>query len=211
VPKSFNVRYLPGRAAVNFGREADTPTSDQSRFYPISGVKMIHPYWDFALLSVQGVEGAPLGLSTVPPEALDGSEVVVVGYPARDSRTDLDVQDRIFAGIYGVKRMMPGVIRSREKVRSFENIVTTLTHDAWTAGGCGGAPVIQVATGEVVGIHFASEYLRGKYAVPAFELARDKRVAALLNFIGQLPAPTDEWEHAWSAVGGSAGENPSVT
>jgi hypothetical protein len=56
-------------------------------------------------------------------------------------------------------------------------------------------------TGEVVALHFAGEYLKGNYAVPTYELARDARVAPKLNFQGSL-GPTNDWEPAWRQVDG---------
>jgi hypothetical protein len=37
-----------------------------------------------------------LNLSILSPDELLGRDIVAVGYPARDYRSDLDLQDRIF-------------------------------------------------------------------------------------------------------------------
>ena len=52
-----------------------------------------------------------------------------------------------------------------------------LAHDCTSTGGCGGAPLIDLETGEVLGIHFAGQYLKMNYAVPAAELSTDPRFA----------------------------------
>ena len=152
---------------------------------------MIHPYWDMALLRVNSLSGvAPLHLSVKSPEELVGHNIVAIGYPARDPRSDLDLQDRIFARTYNVKRLQPGTIRPRGQIQSFETLVNALTHDASTLGGNSGTGIIDVDTGEVVALHFAGEYLKANYAVPMYELARDKRLASKLNFDKPVPAVT---------------------
>jgi endonuclease G len=160
---------------------------------------MIHPYWDMALLRVDGLaaDRPALRLSVRAPEDLEGADVVVIGYPARDDRNDLDVQDRIFQRTYFVKRFQPGKIRARAHLHSFESTVDAMTHDSSTLGGNSGSAVVDVATGEVVGLHFAGEYLDANYAVPTYDLARDGRVAALgLGFTGAV-LPTGDYDAAW--------------
>ena len=196
----LRVRYQPGGAAVDFGREFDAPEGDRSKMAAVIGVEMIHPYWDMALLRVEGLpRDRALRLSVRSTEELEDRDVIVIGYPAKDERNDLAIQDELFGGIYNVKRLQVGKVRSSSQVRSFDHIVKVLVHDASTLGGNAGSPVIDLATGDVLGLHFAGEYLKGNYAVPMFELARDPRVAPLLNFAGSLPF-TNEWESAWQAA-----------
>jgi endonuclease G len=192
------LQYQPGDAAVNFKREVESQENDQSAQFSIRSVLMIHPYWDMALLHTEGLEGyAPLRLSIKSPEELVGREILAIGYPARDDRSDLALQDRIFNKKYNVKRVQPGILRPRTTVRSFHNNVNALTHDSSTLGGNSGSAILDLNTAEVVGLHFAGEYLKANYAVPTYELARDTRVArANLNFAGTL-SPTNDWEPAW--------------
>ena len=151
-----------------------------------------------ALLRVNSLSGvAPLHLSVKSPEELIGHNIVAIGYPARDPRSDLDLQDRIFARTYNVKRLQPGTIRPRDQIQSFETLVNALTHDASTLGGNSGTGIIDVDTGEVVALHFAGEYLKANYAVPMYELARDKRLASKLNFDKPVPAVTTDFDAAW--------------
>jgi endonuclease G len=211
-----HITYQAGGSAIDFKRQVDTPDSDQAGYFKVRGVEMIHPYWDMAILNVEGLpEDRILRLSVKSPEDLVGHNVVVVGYPARDDRNDLVLQDQIFQGKYLVKRLQPGTVRERERIQSFENLVNAVTHDASTLGGDSGSAIIDVDSGEVIALHFGGVYLKANYAVPMFDLARDRRVSPLLNFDGAL-APTNDWEPAWirtdgaeTAAKGSAG-NPAT-
>jgi endonuclease G len=198
----MTIRYHSGDAGINFGREVDSPDDGFDADLAVTGVLMIHPFWDMALLNVAGLPtGGKLPLSIKSPEALVGKDIVVVGYPARDDRSDLAVQDSIFGGRYSVKRLQPGVVRERVKIPSFESVVNAMAHDASTLGGNSGSAVIDIETGSVVGLHFAGEYLKANYAVPMYELARDDRVARNLNFKETI-ARTDEWDSAWKRTEG---------
>jgi endonuclease G len=199
----LTIRYRAGDAAIDFKRQVDAPDDERTAYLSVRAVEMIHPYWDMALLRVDGLPtGRMLRLSVKSPEELLDRNVVVIGYPARDQRNDVALQDRIFDRTYNVKRLQPGVVRTRAEVQSFENTVNALTHDASTLGGNSGSAVIEVDTGEVVALHFAGEYLKANYAVPMYELARDSRVASRLNFEGTLP-PTNDWAPAWRSVEGT--------
>jgi endonuclease G len=201
--------YHAGDSAIDFKRQIDTPDSDKSAYLTVSGVEMVHPYWDMALLRVDGLPTDKLlNLSIVSPEDLVGRNIVACGYPAKDWRSDLALQDRIFNSQYNVKRLQPGTVRPRMKVQSFENVVNALTHDASTLGGNSGSAIIDVENGTVVALHFAGEYLKANYAVPMYELARDRRVAPRLNFAGSL-TPTNDWEPSWLKTESSEAPAPA--
>ena len=201
--RGLTIRYRAGDAAIDFKRQIDAPDDDRTAYLSVRAVEMIHPYWDMALLRVDDLPtDRMLRLSVKSPEELLDHNVVVIGYPARDERNDIALQDRIFNRTYNVKRLQPGVIRARAKIQSFENTVNALTHDASTLGGNSGSAVIEVESGEVVALHFAGEYLKANYAVPMHELARDSRVASRLNFEGTLPS-TNDWAPAWRSVEGA--------
>jgi endonuclease G len=196
--------YRFGDAEIDFHREVGTPSKASDQHVGIREVVMIHPYWDMALLRVDRLPNgvSPLKLSVEEPEALNDREVVVIGYPARDDRNDLEVQDRIFDRIYMVKRLQPGRVRARQSVTSFGNQVNALTHDSSTLGGNSGSAVIDLKDGRVLALHFAGEYLKANYAVPTYELARDTQIVARrLNFVGQVPATAD-WKFAWDRLEG---------
>ena len=205
----LTIRYRGGDAAIDFKRQVDTPEDDRSDYLSVRGVEMIHPYWDMALLQVDGLRtDKMLRLSVLSPDQLVNRNIVAVGYPALDPRNDAALQDKIFGGVYYVKRLQPGVVRARAKVQSFENQVNAMTHDASTLGGNSGSAIIDVDSGEVVALHFAGEYLKANYAVPMFELARDSRVASKLNFDGRVAA-TSDFDPAWRSLGAEATRPPT--
>jgi len=195
---SETLAFITGQsAAVDFLRERDRP---DSLLFQIRRVAMVHPYWDMALLEVDGLRSvAPLSLSTVAPADLNERDVVVVGYPALDPRNAVDVQNRIFAGVFNVKRLQPGKLRDVESIRSFGHPVSAVTHDSSTLGGNSGSAVVDVKTGEVVGLHFAGVYLEANYAVPTHELALDRRVVdAGVNFDAQIAGDVaTPWDSFW--------------
>ncbi|HKB06092.1 MAG TPA: DNA/RNA non-specific endonuclease [Gemmataceae bacterium] len=201
--------YRSGDAAVDFKKEKDTPVDDRTALVQVRKVVMVHPYWDMALLEVEGLPAAhkPLRLSVRAPEELRDQEVVAVGYPALDPRNDLGVQNQVFGGVYEVKRFQPGLTRVRRRARSFGNDVNALTHDSSTLGGNSGSAVIHIESGQVVGLHFSGLYLDANFAVPAYELARDARVVqAGVNFAGTVPPATGEWNWAWLQTEGEEGK-----
>jgi endonuclease G len=118
---------------------------------------------DFALLRVQNESGRhtlappiPLAASSPKPE----QQVAVIGYPARDSRVpDAQLMQSIFGNVYDKKRLAPGQITKARKDVVF--------HDCSTLGGNSGSVVLDLATGEAVGLHFAGRFLEANYAVPA--------------------------------------------
>jgi hypothetical protein len=76
-----------------------------------------------------------------------GSWVAVVGYPAQDSRNDAADQQRIFDGIYNVKRLAPGQVTAIIA----EDLVD---HDATTLGGNSGSVVVDLESGKALALHF---------------------------------------------------------
>ncbi|WP_254513669.1 M12 family metallopeptidase [Anatilimnocola floriformis] len=212
-----NLAFKAGQsAAVDFKREFQSAASVNLR---VREVVMIHPFWDMALLRVDGLPAGhgKLRLSIRTPEELDGREIAVIGYPAQDARNDFQLQNQIFGGVFNVKRLHPGRIRARAIINSFGNSVNAMTHDSSTLGGNSGSAVLDVMTGEIVGLHFAGIYLKANYCVPTYELARDSRVvAAGVNFVANVAA-TDEWLAAWrladpeSPALSPAGDPPATT
>jgi endonuclease G len=183
-------------AAVDFLHEHDRSAS---QLFRIKRIAMIHPYWDMALLVTDGLADVPaLSVSVAASEELRDHEVVVIGYPALDPRNNVDLQNRIFAGAFNVKRLQPGRLRALADIMSFGHLVSALTHDSSTLGGNSGSAVVHVETGKVVALHFAGRYLEANYAVPMHELARDSRVVdAKLNFEKHIPGGSLSWASFW--------------
>ena len=162
-------------SGIDFKRERDR---EDKQFLRVRRIVMIHPHWDMALLRVDGLSDAnpPLVLSLEDPARLNGRDVAVVGYPAFDPRNPADVQNKVFGGVYYVKRLQPGKLGVRRSVQSFGHTVSAITHDASTLGGNSGSAVVDASTGRVVALHFAGVYLDANFTVPAWELARDRHV-----------------------------------
>jgi hypothetical protein len=198
------VDFHPGQTAnIDFYQE-EGGTKTES--LTVKKVVMIHPWWDMALLKVSGLPSnrRPLSLSVADPTSFRGRRVVVIGYPGYDSFGDLSyqaVQSRIFRNTYYVKRFQPGLFRVRENATSFGREVSVGTHDCSTLGGNSGSAVIDVESGQVVGLHFAGTYLVANYAVSPFDLAQDSRVVdAGVNFAGRLDPRGDFYGPIWKAA-----------
>lgn len=197
-----SLAFFPGRtAAVDFKKEI---LPSPPVMVKVKRARLVHPFWDAALLEVDRLpETQPvLKVAAKEPPKLKNRMVVVIGYPAMDPRNDVGLQVTIFGGIFERKRLQPGRARGYESVSSYGNAVEALTHDCSTLGGNSGSAVVDVETGEVLGLHFAGIYLKNNYAVPAWQLARDPRVVDLgVNFT-QLAAKGDApaWLAFWDRI-----------
>jgi Trypsin-like peptidase domain/Calcineurin-like phosphoesterase len=198
--------FRPGyRAGIDFLQEKG---STASQFLNVRDVLMIHPYWDMALLRVDGLDPQhpPLILSHGSVENILRHDIAVVGYPAFDPRNDASVQNTVFGGVYNIKRLQPGKLNAKGSVDSFGKNVSAATHDSSTLGGNSGSAVIDPASGQVVGLHFAGLYLQANYAVPTAELARDPRVVdAGVNFKPAAAPEAGIWNDWWNKAKLAAG------
>ena len=201
-----DLRFYPGQTAdVDFLREYQNASSILVK---VREVAMIHPYWDMALLRVDGLpeEQQPLLLSQSTPEDLFQQPIAVIGYPAFDPRNDRGAQDRVFKGIYDVKRIQPGKVGAgkntpRELIPSYGKQVSAMIHDASTLGGVSGSPVIDPFTGHVVGLHFAGVKYNANYVVPASELAKDARIVdAGVHFAEPARVVKDAYLREWQVA-----------
>ncbi len=191
---SFKFGY---RAGIDFVRELDRPTGPT---LAVKRVVMVHPFWDMALLEVDGLpDGAePLSFSQQDPAAADMIEVAAIGYPAFDTRNDADVQNDLFRKVFGVKRLQPGTLGGRQSTESFGKMVDALRHNCSTLGGNSGSALVDLNTGEVLALHFGGRYEKINYAVPGAELARDGRVVdAGVRFAAAAPGGTPPWGDWW--------------
>ena len=185
-------------AGVDFEKEINSEEED-AKVFSVTNIQMIHPYWDMALLKVEGLDDIdPLKLSMIDPGDMQQEDIAVIGYPAMDPRNRIDVQNEIFRGEYNVKRMQPGKIGRRRKQRSYGRMVNTVTHDASTLGGNSGSAILHANSGVVVALHFAGIYKDANFAVPACELARDRHVVdAGVHFEGTPSPATTPWDDLW--------------
>ncbi len=116
---------------------------------------------DIAILRVKKDPGLPPPLSLASKDVDSRQSIAVVGYPARDGRNDVSVMSDVFQDIYDVKRFAPGEVVSPGTKTWY------LTHDASTLGGNSGSAVIDLASQEVVGLHFGGSFRKTNYAVKA--------------------------------------------
>jgi endonuclease G len=197
------IRFRTGwRAALDLRRERG---GGAGPLLWVRAVRMIHPYWDMALLEVEGLraELVPLTLTIEDARDLAGRQIAVIGYPGHDPlRNDPVVQDDLFDRVFGVKRLQPGELNGGGRTQSFGRLVTAATHDCSTLGGNSGSAVIDLASGRVLAMHFGGRYLDTNFAVPTFELARDERVVDVgVRFGDAAPIPpAPDWTSAWHEI-----------
>jgi hypothetical protein len=97
----------------------------------------------------------PLGVEPIriagPDQAPDAeARVYLAGYPHSDWRIDRALSDAVIGQDLGVKRVAPGEYFGMEaNGRDF-------SHDAFTAPGNGGSPVIDLGTGVAIGLEHSS-------------------------------------------------------
>jgi endonuclease G len=156
----------PIKASIDFLEEVGRPERLEFQIVEILHIED-EKGPDFALLRVEERSGgrelaAPIPLAVSP--ARPAQQVAVIGYPARDRRIpDDQLMQSIFGKVYDKKRLAPGqVTEARPDV---------LLHDCSTLGGNSGSVLVDLATGEAVGLHFAGRFLETNYAVPAAVVA----------------------------------------
>jgi Trypsin-like peptidase domain len=138
-------------ASLDWRREYGQPEESVAQ---VSEVLWMEPdgSFDVALLRVRGIDGQPL---PPPIELMTHDEIksglnqwiAVIGYPQRSLDNSLEDQQRIFDGIYGVKRLAPGTVMSIAPDGLFD-------HDATTLGGNSGSVVVDLGSGKATGLHF---------------------------------------------------------
>jgi endonuclease G len=148
---------------------------DEKQVFKVNGVSYIEqrPGLDLALLEVEQIDGKvamPVVLASRPPRK--GSQVATIGYPAYDSRIpEPDLMKQIYGDVYDKKRLAPGTITEADDDR--------VLHNCTTLGGNSGSVVVDLDTGEAVGLHFSGSFMRTNYAVRADRVA--ERLKALLG------------------------------
>jgi endonuclease G len=86
--------------------------------------------------------------------------IATIGYPAYDSRIpEPDLMEQIFGKVYNKKRLAPGAITRVEQTR--------LLHNCTTLGGNSGSVVVDLDSGQALGLHFSGSFLDTNYAVRA--------------------------------------------
>ncbi len=78
---------------------------------------------------------------------------------------------RIFSNVYDCKRLQPG------RAIGYSDQLSTLEYDCSTLGGNSGSPVFDLASHQVIGLHFGGKYRSGNYAVALWKLTDDPLLA----------------------------------
>lgn len=150
--------------------------------FPITEVVFWDERWNIALLRVPDLKNSgmqPLVSAVKPPK--EGENIVRVTYVVRDGRVDGALQSQIFGGkLDGAKWVLPGKVTNAPKKMRGEpkgavDRKQLLGYDTNTLGGSGG-PVISLDTGHLLGYSIIRLYLVGNWAVPMWEVVRDRRV-----------------------------------
>lgn len=166
-------RFRPGRfaqpitAKLDYLHESGSAQADAVEVDRIIWIEPDPKKADIAFLKLKAARR--IGDGTTPnrivlaaEDARAGTDVAVIGYPARapaDVIPDQDRMDRIYGGRYDVKRIAPGLMDDLSRGWA--------THDCTTLGGNSGSVVVDMRSGEAVALHFAGLYLVENYAVPA--------------------------------------------
>lgn len=171
--RSGSWQFRPGISAwMDYRAECQDVASAGYRIRSVIGV---HDQYDLALMEVeapQQTNGAPVPLSLAAqwPSSLEGRPVYLTGYPVRDARrNEPESITRIFRDVYNVKRVQPGVLRGAFQFRD----VHLLQHDCAPLGQNAGAPIIDLETQQVLGVHQSGRYLEVGTAVPLWVLKDD--------------------------------------
>src|SRR6185369_16595142 len=119
---------------------------------------------DIAFLKVdRRTDGrAPSFIPVAASDAADEMPVCVIGYPARAPKRvipDQELMKQLYRDRFDVKRAAPGFTSGLER--------GSTTHDCTTLGGNSGSVVLDLATGQAVGLHYAGIYEEDNFAVRA--------------------------------------------
>ncbi|HYH07731.1 MAG TPA: phospholipase D-like domain-containing protein [Thermoanaerobaculia bacterium] len=152
------------KVSVDFRHEHGIAASDSVPVQSVIYIERDGSKADFALLRVdRKVDGVqPKCIPVAKSDAKLNTNIAVVGYPARAPDwiiADQAWMDRIYGKTYDVKRIAPGLMTGPSRGWA--------THDATTLGGNSGSVVLDMDTGEAVGLHFAGAYMIENYCVPA--------------------------------------------
>ncbi|MEA3012713.1 MAG: hypothetical protein QOD42_1258 [Sphingomonadales bacterium] len=173
----------------------EVPSPDGTAIFAVAGVALIHPTLDIAILRLEDSSPTP------PRLTFDGSEEIArdlaigsFGY-AGVANSDLD-PERPTAPPGPTQMVAIGRITGYEHAQILDEKIWCLAHDCSTLPGFSGGPLVDLESGLVLGVNFASQASAaglldgGGYAIPASELARDPRLRALgLEFTPNSPPP----------------------
>jgi endonuclease G len=173
------------RADVDFLQEVD---SDATLSFELKEVLHIEDDLDVAFfaVAVEGDDGklaAPIKLADTVAATRDAA---VIGYPVYDSRIpEPDLLKQVFGDVCNKKGLAPGAVTAVKGDR--------ILHNCSTLGGNSGAVVIDLTTGEALGLHFSGAFLTTGHAVRADVVKQrleDLRRAPRRAVRAEEPAPS---------------------
>ncbi|GAB3785222.1 trypsin-like peptidase domain-containing protein [Nocardioides ungokensis] len=181
--------------AFQAGKQLSVQFADGSA-KDVARVLFLHPFFRVALLELADGDGLPepLSIASTSPENLGGRDVAVVSCAGTDSRNAPDVVAKIFGeGLDEFFFVQPGKVLG---LGTFSGGgAPGLLHDCSTVGGSSGGPLIELASGDVLGLHTSGLAGANNYAEPLWELARDPVVWDFDIFF--RPAARPPWLDAW--------------
>ncbi|MEI9425920.1 DNA/RNA non-specific endonuclease [Mesorhizobium sp. Cs1299R1N1] len=159
---------------------------NDKQVFQVKGVSYIEPRpgLDLAFLEVEQIDGTvakPIRLSVAAPTK--NPFVATIGYPAFDSRIpEPDLMKQIYGEIFDKKRLAPGAITEVDQDR--------VLHNCTTLGGNSGSVVVDLKSGEALGLHFSGSFLRTNFAVRADRVRErlDALLAGTLRGKREVPA-----------------------
>lgn len=151
----------PVSAAVDFLQEID---NQKTLVFQL--VKPLHieesPGPDVSFFEIEVIAGdeklaRPIELAT---RVAQTENVAAIGYPAYDSRIpEPDLMERIYGKVYNKKRLAPGGVTRVEETR--------ILHNCTTLGGNSGSVLVDLESGQALGLHYSGSFLTTNYAVRA--------------------------------------------
>lgn len=187
----------PVTARLDVGEDANSSENVQT----IEEILYVSPTRDpdIAFLRISGgiaADPIPLFSGLVP----DGRDVAVIGYPERDdslSRADLE---KYFGDVWGCKRFAPGLLGQVDS-QSVRHLCNTL-------GGNSGSPLLDLETGQLLGLHYGGIPSRKNpvnYALPAHVVMK------LFQDLKSQPGTKREATMSEQSSSGPGSSSPSAT
>lgn len=154
------------------------------RPYPVVDIRTVNDPPFGSLIAFLIVDAAPgpadswrrSGLATAP-----GATVITIAYCASDSRTGDALLDAVYARSFNQKCVSPG--------RLLTSSADALTHDCGSVGNSGGGLIVDLATGDAVGLHVA-----GALYGPGTGIGWAALESALRSVSERVVSPVPEFE-----------------
>lgn len=163
-PRNAIRQTHPVPAAIYQAAEVRFGADGTSGAIAIAGWVLVHPIWDLAILELSAdPPGNPLTIGAAPAA---GATVAVIGFPS----TEPPQYGSFGVQAVGVRHLSAGLLRSVGQNSAGPSLTESyfsdrtltdiapefrLTHDASTMNGHSGAPLFDIASGTVIGMHLA--------------------------------------------------------